>query len=140
MKLSALKNRVKEATIVVGPNPEDKVVVGYMPGKFDYAMAEKIQALATQANPDENVAVQMLLDLVDHWDLQDDDGNDLAVTKETIRALPMDFVAMILVEVRTDMVPDPLKNEILQGGSPQKGASVVPLTTTRSSEQRGSLV
>lgn len=140
MKLSALKNRVARLEIKVGDGPEDKVVVNYKPGALTYDMAERIQLLAAGENPDKSVVFTMLMPLVESWDLQDDEGNDLGVTEEVLGELPLDFVANILVEIKEQMIAGPLSRGTSPDGSSLEEGLDNVRTITPSSEQRGSLV
>jgi hypothetical protein len=120
MKLSNLAPAVRHLEVRVGPGDEDVVKVGYRPGALTLEIADKLKELRDDPMADLKVAEVFLLPLLESWDLQDDDGNVLPVTRESFAKLPIEFLGMMFLEIRTDALPNPQMPATSNGGSVQE--------------------
>lgn len=81
----------------------EKVDFAYHPAAFSVEVAQHVQERAQEGDLG-GVAVVMV-NLLDWWDVLDDEGNRLAVTEELVRQMPLGFLMSMLNAVGADMAP-----------------------------------
>ena len=77
--------------------------------------------------------VDQLLDLIERWDLEDDDGTPVPVTKETLEELPMPVLMSIFDAIIEHARPDRGELKTPVAGLPVTGSSDNRRRGTRSS-------
>ena len=119
MKVSALKARVRKVDVVIPAtetDPEECVWIMYKPGEFTIEIAEKVNELVAEGK-DNEVISEMLLPVLDAWDLEDEEGNQLPVTLETMKTIPLHFLMACITTITEDARPDPQKGGTSEDGS-----------------------
>ncbi len=117
MKVSQLAPSERTLQVFVGPDPSDIVGVVYRPGALTIEIADQLKELHDNPLADLMVAEVMLLPLITSWDLEDDEGNQLPVSLEVMKTLPIEFLGRVLLEIRTDAIPDPQTPATSENGS-----------------------
>jgi len=119
MKLSNLAPSTRTVQVRVGAGEEDVVNVTYRPGALTIGIADKLKELRDNPMADLEVAEVFLLPLITKWDLQDENGNELPVTREVFAQIPIEFLGMIFLEIRMDALPNPQMPVTSEDGLPQ---------------------
>lgn len=142
MKLSALVQKEREIQIRVGDAPEDVVNVTYAPGRLTLEIADEIQAIATSKGAGgEMYAMTGLLEpIMVSWDLENEDGSPLPCDASGLKKLPLEFMAILMEAITTDVKPNPPTAENSDDGSVPTELSADAPTGTQSLQPQGSLV
>jgi hypothetical protein len=143
MKVSALKSRVRRIWVPVPNNEgevEETVWVDYCPGELTLEVQEELKA-AVDSGFESDAAFVILKRVLHAWDLEDDEGNQLAVDVQTIKTIPLIFLGAIMGKIEEDSRPNPRRDVISGDGSQQTEQSDASQNGTTSSERpTGSLV
>lgn len=85
----------------------ESIRVTYTPAKLTMATQARIQeAMKLPADQSNGELAAVLTDAVTGWDVLGDDGAQLPVTGETVRALPLRFVGALALALFNDMGPN----------------------------------
>jgi len=114
MKLSHLK--AKEATLHVPVPDEEPVAVKYKPGELTVELQDRIREFAGSGE-DAQGTLAFLLPLISWWDIEDDDGNNVPVSDQTMRIMPMAFLGGIITAMFEDALPNASRPVISDGPS-----------------------
>ena len=105
LKVSELAKEVRHMVVVVDKDdPEAVVNIKYRPGAFTLEVADKLKALAAEEVQVEAVAI-LLEPVLLEWDLLDEDGAPLPVTREGLAKVPLLFLAQVVDDMQMDNQP-----------------------------------
>lgn len=100
----------------------DTFEVEYMPAKMTPAKIDELRALNdSDAYYDDEIPLSYaeemvtLFDFIVHWDITDEAGNELPVSAEVIRQLPMKVINSIVAAVVEDSRPTEKKSRRSRG-------------------------
>lgn len=118
MKVSALKSRVRTVYVEVPGEdegaPPERVWVKYRPGELTLEVAENLVEVA-ENRPDHEAIGALLEPILDSWDLEADDGSQLAVTPDVFRTVPLQFLGLLIQAITDDARPNPQMAGTSQG-------------------------
>lgn len=100
ISLTQMKAKTRDAQILW---EDEKVDFAYHPAAFSVEVAQHVQERAIEGDL-EGVATVMV-NLLDWWDVLDDDGNRLPADVTLVRQMPLGFLMSILNAVGADMTP-----------------------------------
>ncbi len=116
MQLSKITSERQELAVAFG---EDVLNLVFRPQAVTLELVDrKEQALS---NPGD-VLAQTLVDLVESWDLVEDNGATYPLTLAAVRKLPLEFVNGILEAILKESRLNPTKANSLGDGSPRAGS------------------
>lgn len=141
MKLAALVGAERTVLVPVpGSDPQDEeaVKVVYRPGAITLEVAERVSDLAGGGTSEVHAIAELLETVLVSWDLENEDGTKLGVTKDEIKKVPFLFLFQVIEVVTGDSRPDPQTGGPSDDGSPQEDKSDTPPNGTGSFGQRGS--
>jgi hypothetical protein len=102
MKLSAILADRRTLEIPFG---EDVLIVVYAPS---LVTPRNISVALDQEDDNQSQAVvELLVTLIEEWDLTGDDGQPVAISAETLEILPVRFLSDVLVAITGDTNTDP---------------------------------
>lgn len=116
MRLSEIYSQVKTITVPVGTGT---LQVTYRPQAITPEMVDRMND-TRGATPGEAIAT-CVVDLVSSWDLTSDDGKPYPITLESVRQLPIAFLAEITKAVTADITPNAQRRNSSNGGSSMTG-------------------
>jgi hypothetical protein len=126
-RLAALKRETADVTIET--EGDEPLIVTYRKGFLSPELAERLDA-AESLPP--VAQLRILADLVQgavlSWNLTDDAGEPLPVTRETVSALDSGALQVIAQAIQEAMRPDPLSEGSSSNGSSPKADSEAALT------------
>lgn len=91
MKLANLKNRTKQISVEFAG---ETLTITYLPSRITPELAGQEDISAA------------LAEIIERWDLLDDDSEAYPISKETLEKLPVDFLAAVLAAIIGDAVPN----------------------------------
>ena len=135
MRLSALKARTRTVQVPIPPQnddePEEYIEVTYKPGELTLEVSDRLQEqIAINADDNEAVLKAMLLPLLETWDIEDEEGNQIPVNEETLRTIPLQFLMGVILTITADGRPDPQKVGSSDASSPLRDVSESSLSGT----------
>lgn len=114
MKLSALKGGTSSIFIEVPPpedapegTPAEMVEVKWLPGELTLSLYEQMKDAASGPMPDLDGLELFLMPLLSWWDIADEGGNNLPVSREVFRSLPLSFITEVVDRIGEDGRPNP---------------------------------
>lgn len=116
MRLSEIFSEVKTVTLPVG---DGTLELGYRPSAITPELVDRMNG--SSSAPGEAIA-QSVCDLVDSWDLTDDEGKPYPLTAEAVRKLPISFLASITKAVTEDITPNAQRRNNSKGTSSMMGS------------------
>lgn len=132
--LSDLQRDERELDVQIG---EATLHIVYRPSGITPVVEEELR----QAQRDERTGgmlAGLLVSILVSWDLlPEPDAEPLPIDEETLRELPMRFLAQLVTAIGEDSSADPLQSERSAAGSPRKGPSASRRTGTSSSARAG---
>lgn len=105
IKLLEYANRTKRITVTL-PEDEGSFDVWYRVAVLTPAFMTKMEAIEKEDGNNER-AVEMICNLVEKWDILDEEGERVPVTPMNVRTFSYKLLTPISKAVMADMVPDP---------------------------------
>lgn len=81
----------------------EKVDFAYHPAAFSVEVAQRVQERAQEG--DLNGVAVVMVELLDWWDVLDENGERLAPDEALVRQMPLGFLMALLNAVGADMTP-----------------------------------
>lgn len=100
MRLSAIKAKTRTATVEF---LDEKIDVSYFPAVVTPDLMDQVQKAAD--DDDLGVVGMLLSEVIDWWDVLDDNDKRLPPTPENIGAMPIPFLMAVMNEVQEDQRP-----------------------------------
>jgi hypothetical protein len=128
VKVGTLAKRVETARMTVpgGEGEEDEYVnLEFRPGALTLGALSRLYEAAKADTFDPEAMEEMLKPILVSWDLLDDDGSPLPITREGLHKLPMEFVGELITVLAGNAKVDDAEGK----------ASDVTLQLTESSER-----
>jgi hypothetical protein len=128
VKVGTLAKRVEKARMVVpgDEGQEDEYVnLEFRPGALTLGALSRLYEAAKADTFDPEAMEEMLKPILVSWDLLDDDGSPLPITREGLHKLPMEFVGELITVLAGNAKVDDAEGK----------ASDVTLQLTESSER-----
>jgi hypothetical protein len=123
-----LAGDVEDMVLPVGDDPEDVVNIKYRPGALTLDVADRLKTLGE--NEQIEVAAILLLPLLVEWDILNDDGTPLPLTREGLGKVPLVFLNRIADEMTNASRPSRDEGKGSPATSPQADERVSSLTGT----------
>lgn len=137
VKVGTLAKRVENARIVVGPEEGEVVNVEFRPGALTLGALDELQQAALQKTFNPVVFETLLKPILVSWDLLDDDGSPLPITREGLHKLPLEFIGELVSVLSSNAEVAEGEGKDSDATSQQTDDSVASLTGTSSSVQAG---
>lgn len=103
MKLSDIRSETKPLTI---PFQAGDLKVVYRPNAFTADVADKMQAQASKPEEATDGFLNMVVAILESWDLEDEDGKVIPIDKARLRAeVPVPVFGRIFAEIQADQTP-----------------------------------
>jgi len=121
--LSSLKEAVRKVQVYVD---DDELNVWYKLGELTPERTDRIRYLVDlmsdddvedSERPTQAEAWADMLDIIERWDITDDEGNELPVTEEVIATVPTPVLGVILEVIMEDARPSQKRPRRSRGGS-----------------------
>lgn len=116
MQLSKITSARLTLAIPIG---DETLNVVYRPQAITLELVDRKEI--AQTIPGETLALT-LVELIESWDLIDDQGNTYPLTVEAVKRLPVEFVNAVLEVVLRESRLNPTKANSLAGGLPPAGS------------------
>jgi hypothetical protein len=111
MKLKDVKAERKKLTTTL-PGLEDlgELNLTYIPGALTPEVEDQILEVAEQ--PGQGAFITSFLEeLIEDWDLLDENDMPIPITKEALKPVPIQFLGQVLTAIRNDMNPGEEKGD-----------------------------
>jgi len=115
MRLSRIVAERKTLHVEVG---EHALHVVYRPQAVTPAMLDRMTVANEKPG---SMLVSVVCDLVEGWDLTDDQGEGYPLVAESVRLLPRAFLSTVVKTVTEDINPNPTKRRALSATSSLAG-------------------
>lgn len=103
MKLSDIRAETKALTI---PFQAGDLKVTYRPNAFTADVADKMQAQSEDATQATDSFLEMVVGILESWDLEDDAGEVVPIEKSRLRSeVPVPVFGRIFAEIQKDQTP-----------------------------------
>jgi len=108
--------RAEQRTFRLDVGLTEPVKVTYYPTKLTLETITDLQAALTAREMDKVAAI--LAEIISHWDIVDDDAGEMVpITTESLRRLPMQFIGSLVRGIGADVNPQGRSEEPSNGGS-----------------------
>lgn len=108
MKLSTVKSERKKLTCDFEDLGELNLV--YIPGALTPEVEDEVVKALSEPGQGKFIT-QFLSELIESWDLLDDDDNPIPCTPEGLRPVPIPFLGNVLDKIKEDMNPGEAKSD-----------------------------
>ena len=135
VRVGSLAKQEEDAQIRVGENDEDVVNIRYRPGALTLGALDRMGEAASSRVFDAGAFEELLKPILVSWDLLDDEGNPLPITREGLHQLPMEFLGELISTLASGAKVDAEEGKASSGTSEVTERSDSSLIGTSSSEQ-----